>query len=310
MLATMPGVFSIDPTNLTISHLASNIADRISLFGTNTYSFVGSFATSQNSPNFPPDVFNLVVDFIDACRTATVVPQSITLANVNERDDSSFVFSAFDDSIDVTVTPYPLDICGEKTVTLVSPPGFLSVLNGSDLNSFSIEYTARTIVSDLGNHLIDYKVEITQYAAIATSLTSSTSLTVECSGIIDSFIEDPYTSSAIQLDLLTDTTVQKALPTVTYFPDFCTTLTWSVYRTNDGSEMLATMPSVFYIADASATDLTIAHIASDFSVRKELYGQNDFYFVGRMDDTASHETVQIPFVIEFQDACRTATVVS
>ena len=107
-----------------------------------------------------------------------------------------------------------------------------------------------------------------------------------------------------------DTTVQVALPTVTYFPDFCTTLTWSVYRTNDVKDMLATMPSEFYITDTSATDLTIAHLASDFDVRKELYGQNNFYFVGRMDDTASHETVQIPFVIEFQDACRTATVVS
>ena len=87
MLATMPSVFSIDPTNLTITHAASNIADRISLFGTNTYTFVGSFATSNNGPNFPTDVFSFVVDFIDACRTATVVPQSITLANVNERDN-------------------------------------------------------------------------------------------------------------------------------------------------------------------------------------------------------------------------------
>ena len=103
----MPSVFSIDPSNLTISHLASNIADRISLFGTNTYTFVGSFATSLNSPNFPPDVFSFVIDFIDACRTATVVPQSLTLANVNERDDSSFVFTAFEDSIDAAVTPYP-----------------------------------------------------------------------------------------------------------------------------------------------------------------------------------------------------------
>ena len=94
------------------------------------------------------------------------------MANVNERDDSSFVFTAFEDSIDATVTPYPMDICGEKTVTLVSPPGFLSVLNGSDLSLFSIEYTARAIASDLGNHLIDYKVEITQYVGIATPLTS------------------------------------------------------------------------------------------------------------------------------------------
>ena len=73
------------------------------------------------------------------------------MANVNEQDDKSFVFTAFEDSVDVTGT-YPSDICGEKTITLVNQPGFLSVPNGSDLSSFSIDYTARSIVNDLGTH--------------------------------------------------------------------------------------------------------------------------------------------------------------
>ena len=80
---------------------------------------------------------------------------------------------------------------------------------------------------------------------MTVTLTDSTSLTVECSGIINTFTEDPYTPSVIQFDLLMDATVQITLPTVTYSPSFCTTLTWSVYRAFDGADILATMPSVF-----------------------------------------------------------------
>ena len=135
MLSTMSHVFSIDPpqTYLTITHQAAlaNIPDRRTLFGFKTYYFVGSFATSTNSPNFPSDTFSITIDFIDSCTTATIVPQTITFTDVNVTDNETFSFNAFDDTVDSAG-----DICGAKTFSITSQPGFLSVINGSDLNTF------------------------------------------------------------------------------------------------------------------------------------------------------------------------------
>ena len=91
MLAAMPSVFSIDSTHLTITHTASNISDRLSLFGTRNYSFSGTFATSTNDPNFPTS-YNFIVDFVDACTTATIVPKTLTFTAVNESDNLTFIF--------------------------------------------------------------------------------------------------------------------------------------------------------------------------------------------------------------------------
>ena len=76
MLSTMPHVFTIiDDTHLTVTHYEANINDRISLFGTQTYHFVGTFdATSLNSPNFPVDTFSITIDFVDDCATLTIDP--------------------------------------------------------------------------------------------------------------------------------------------------------------------------------------------------------------------------------------------
>ena len=47
---------------------------------------------------------------------------------------------------------YPDDICGAKAFSLVNPPAFLSVQNGNDLNSFTIDYAARNLESDIQTH--------------------------------------------------------------------------------------------------------------------------------------------------------------
>ena len=67
------------------------------------------------------------------------------------------------------------------------------------------------------------------------------------------------------------------------------------------------MPSHFSIG---ATDLTITHTASNFSARKSLFGQNDYYFRGHLDDIGYIDVNKIAFVINFLDDCRTASIVS
>ena len=68
----MTNVFQVNnPTDLSITHTASNFSDRLALYGSRTYHFKGTI-TGSNSPTMPTDVFSFDIDFIDACRTATI----------------------------------------------------------------------------------------------------------------------------------------------------------------------------------------------------------------------------------------------
>ena len=68
---------------------------------------------------------------------------------------------------------------------------------------------------------------------------------------------------------------------MTYNPSQCQQLTWKVYRTSDGADMEATLPAVFSVG---ATHLTISHTVSNYSERKNLFGEDNYYFKGVIDD--------------------------
>ena len=61
-----PSNFSISATELTITHVVSNYADRISLFGNNEFYFRGTVTGSQ-TPISPTSDFYFTILFEDAC---------------------------------------------------------------------------------------------------------------------------------------------------------------------------------------------------------------------------------------------------
>ena len=62
--ATMPTVFSMSATELTVTHVVSDIAQRLSLFGSETYYFIGIVSGSE-APTTPTSQFTFVINFID-----------------------------------------------------------------------------------------------------------------------------------------------------------------------------------------------------------------------------------------------------
>ena len=86
-----------------------------------------------------------------------------------------------------------------------------------------------------------------------------------------------------------------SLPVVTYTPASCLTLTWKVYRASDNANMETLMPSTFSIT----SELTITHYESNYSIRKSLYGEDNYYFKGYLDDLTLKETSDFAFAINF-----------
>ena len=60
--------------------------------------------------------------------------------------------------------------------------------------------------------------------------------------------EDSWTPSATTIDLLSGASTQITLPTLTITPDSCYTTTWTVYKTSDNTDMMATYSTVFTIS--------------------------------------------------------------
>ena len=161
MLATQPAIFTaIDTTQLTFTHTAANFADRLSLYGatgSQTYTFKGTLTSLVGgyTPNQPADQ-TFQIDFTDACRTATVVDQTITIPDVRENRDSSFTYTAFDDTVD-TGGVYSTDICGAKTITLTTTYSYLTLSNGADLNNFQMDFIeANAYEADVGVKNVNY----------------------------------------------------------------------------------------------------------------------------------------------------------
>jgi len=127
---------------------------------------------------------------------------------------------------------------------------------------------------------------MTEYAGIATAFSGSFSLEILCAGDILTFTEETGYSVATQtLDLLSDVSVTVRMPTVTYTPTLCITLTWKVFRKSDNMEVSSAMSQVFNVG---ATELTVTHSKDNFSRRKDLFGEDngEFYWKGFLDDFA------------------------
>lgn len=80
----------------------------------------------------------------------------------------------FGDSVELS--GYSQGTCGEKDVTLVSPPSFISLTKGANplKDPFTISYDlSKASVTDIGIHTIQYTVKITEYVTLTTQLTGS-----------------------------------------------------------------------------------------------------------------------------------------
>ena len=70
-------------------------------------------------------------------------------------------------------------------------------------------------------------------------------------------------------------------------PSGCFTVSWKVFRASDNQDMEVAMPSVFSVG---ATDLTFTHTEANYVDRLTLFGENDYYFQGTLDDSTSKTT--------------------
>ena len=156
---------------------------------------------------------------------------------------------------------------------------------------------------------MNYFVEITEYAGIATAISGTTSIEILCAIDLSSFSEEVgYSVDTQTLDLLTDVSTTVRMPTVTFTPKLCIWVTWKIYRRSDSEDVSSTMSQVFNVG---ATELTITHSKDNFSRRKDLFGDHnrEFYWKGFFNDRALTTTSEFPFELIFLDECRSASII-
>ena len=130
--------------------VVSDIASRLQYFGTHQLYFQ---AITNDSIQTQSSKFYFNIDATDACRTATVNAQSITLPSVTLQvtsEDYPYSVQAFTDSLDAT----NLGICGAKQVTLdplSSTAAFLTLSSAVDPVTFDYDMTKAT-AADIGIH--------------------------------------------------------------------------------------------------------------------------------------------------------------
>lgn len=124
MVTANPSVFNIADADLTLTSTIDDFTQRELLFGSKTYYFVGSTATT------PPTIssqFDFIIDFQDACRTSTITAGTMTFTQAKFGISSSQTIVPFVDSID-DAGAYTKGICGEKIITLeADTPSFLTL---------------------------------------------------------------------------------------------------------------------------------------------------------------------------------------
>ena len=138
-----------------------------------------SYTTSSNAD------YAFKVVFEDACRTATIIPQTITFPDLTWLLDTSYteIVPAFGDDVDGATNlagtgTYAAGICGEKEVTFdAGTPAFLTLTpDATDpiLNAFTIYYDESLATeSDIMIHTISYTVASKEYGGEMTSLTGT-----------------------------------------------------------------------------------------------------------------------------------------
>ena len=84
-----PSVFSIENDGMVIQNDVLDYEQRINLFGNHEYRFAGIINGALNFVS--TDAFE--IDFIDACRFASIVPQTIQDINATWLSEASISFS-------------------------------------------------------------------------------------------------------------------------------------------------------------------------------------------------------------------------
>ena len=219
---------------------------------------------------------------------------------------------AFTDSVDGG--GYSTGICGEKQITLnPGSPAFLTLVPDSTdptLNNFSIDYDQSAATeSDIGTlFTVSYTVTIKEYSGITVDHTASFTFEIKCPS---TYTEDSFSGGAVTnyFNLLTDTTIQITLPTLSGIPLSCHSVTWNVLRQTDNQDMEVAMPAVFSIG---ATALTLTHSVGNYADSLSLFGSATYFFQGTVTgaESPTSPTSDFTFVIDFTDTCRSATVVA
>ena len=112
-----------------------------------------------------------------------------------------------------------------------------------------------------------------------------------CKDIIPTITESPlFAGGTTTFDLLQDTSVNVALPTLILSPAECSfTTTWAIKKLSDDQDMITLLPSVFGF---SGSNLVLSHTVNDFAQRKSLFGSDVYYLIGTLSNSASTQTRQ------------------
>ena len=237
MELNQPTVYVITDPNLVLSHTVTDYAARLTLFGSESLQFQ---ATLSDDLSTPTSLQPFSVSFTDACRTATVVPQTITYTSVQWNVDttSTLTVPAFTDDVDGTGS-YTLGICGEKKFALdPSTPSFLTMTPGVDpvLDPFTINYSEAFAIEadDILVHTITYTVTILEYTGIATVYTSTFDFEIRCPDFVVTSTLDAAIEASSDYDVASGATLSLTAPVVSVTPAVCFTVA-SYYIVDDNT---------------------------------------------------------------------------
>ena len=143
---------------------------RFELYGKHLYRFDAIFNGALSFVSAD----NFEIEFLDACRDATIIAQTIQDMTVvwqqSSQEEVLIRVPAFLDSVDATAM-YALGVCGAKIVTLdpINTPNFLTLATQQEgEDSFTLVYSeSMASESDIGLiHTIDYTVTFARYSGI------------------------------------------------------------------------------------------------------------------------------------------------
>ena len=114
---------------MSVSHVVSNYSTRETLFGSTKHSI---YSRTDTIPKEKVRTFGFTINFVDSCRSAKIIEQTVQASSPIYRADKEAItiakLSAYTDTLDQAQT-YSKGICGEKLLVLDpdTTPKFLTV---------------------------------------------------------------------------------------------------------------------------------------------------------------------------------------
>ena len=205
--------FTNGPAYLAVTAVLNPIANSLKItfdktkaalsdYGTHTIDYEVNFKEYTGIAAALKGSFQLTIK--DDCRTATIQSQTISSLVVNWLADPTKTLSvpAFTDSVDaamMVINGY--GTCGEKVVSLVNAPAYLSISAGKVpiTDPLTITYTKALATKEaFGQTQISYSVSFKNYAGIAPSVAS---FTFEMTDPCRSATVTPQTIGSFAVDL-------------------------------------------------------------------------------------------------------------